>query len=108
MFLHQSLVLAILRVAIFSIEVPEAKSITCLRGQPRARNALSFDTEVLKMAPKELPELTTGGGFHFTFFYLLDWISFSLNNGNLCEVKPIQLSARFDVVNCALVKPRVY
>ena len=25
-----------------------------------------------------------------------------------CEVKPIQLSARFDSVNCALVKPRVY
>ena len=24
------------------------------------------------------------------------------------EVKPLQLSARFDPVNCALVKPRVY
>ena len=68
MFPHRSLFLAILRVAIFSIEVPEAKSITCFRRQPRARNALSFGTEVLKMAPEELPELTTGGGFHFTFF----------------------------------------
>ena len=68
MFPHRSLFLAILRVAIFSIEVPEVKSITCLRRQPRARNALSFGTKVLKMAPEELPEITTGGGFHFTFF----------------------------------------
>ena len=85
MFPHRSLFLAILRVAIFSIEVPEAKSITCLRRQPRARNALSFGTEVLKMAPEELPELTTGGGVHLTFF--IYWTSFSLNAGNPVSCK---------------------
>ena len=78
MFPHRSLFLAILRVAIFSIEVPEAKSITCLRRQPRARNALSFGTEVLKMAPEELPELTTGGGFNFTFFIYWTGLLFHL------------------------------
>ena len=62
---------AILRVAIFSIEVPEAKSIMRLRQQPRARNALSFGTEMLKRAkPEESRELTTGGGFHFTFLFI--------------------------------------
>ena len=78
MFPHRSLFLAILRVAIFSIEVPEEKSITCLRRQPRARNALSFGTEVLKMAPEELPELTTGGGFHFTYFIYWTGLLFHL------------------------------
>ena len=45
--------------------------------------SLSLALKCWKWQPKELPELTTGGGFHFTFFYLLDWTSFSLNNGNL-------------------------
>ena len=78
MFPHRLLFLAILRVAIFSIEVPEAKSITCLRRQPRAHNALSFGTEVLKMAPEELPELMTGGGFHFMFFIYWTGLLFHL------------------------------
>ena len=69
MFLHRSLILAILWIAIFSIEVPEAKSIMCLRQQPTARNALSFGTEVLKIAPKELPELKRPvGDFILRFF----------------------------------------
>ena len=44
MFPHRSLILAILRITIFSIEVPEAKSIMCLRQQPRARNVSEIIT----------------------------------------------------------------
>ena len=82
MFPHRSLFLAILRVAIFSIEVPEAKSITCLRRQPRARNALSFGTEVLKMATRKIARINDRWGISFYVFYLLDWTSFSLLHGN--------------------------
>ena len=74
MFPHRSVILTILRVAIFSIEVPEAKSITCLRRQPMACNALSFSTEVLKTAPEELPVLKRLVGdfdLHFLFTGLL-------------------------------------
>ena len=35
-------------------------------------NSLS-GTEVLKMATEELPELRTGGGFHFAFFIYCKW-----------------------------------
>ena len=82
MFPHQSLILTILRAAIFSIEVPEVKRITCLRRKPRARNALSFGTEVLKMAPKELPELKQPVG-DFILRFLFTGLLFHLIMENL-------------------------
>ena len=57
------------------------------RRQPRLHTALSFTlslsgTEVLKMATQRIARIeTTGGGFHFTFFFTVT--PFSLNNGNL-------------------------
>ena len=63
MFPHRSLILAILRVAIFSIEVPERElSKEQYAIEAAAKVAFCFElnslsgTEVLKMATKELPE----------------------------------------------------
>ena len=78
MFPHWSLILAILRVAIFCIEVPERE----LREERYAIEAAAevaycFElnslsgTEVLKMATEELPESNDRWGISFYVFYLL-------------------------------------
>ena len=65
---------AILRVAIFSIEVPAL----------RYQKLFASGTEVLKMATEELPESNDRWGISF---YVFDSLRlFSLNNGNLFSV----------------------
>ena len=73
-----------MRVAIFSIEVPEKERERVLSEEQYAieaaaevaycfeLNSLSLALKCWKWQPKELPELTTGGGFiSFYVFYLL-------------------------------------
>ena len=82
MFPHRSLILAILRVALFSIEVPERErelSEEQYAIEAAAEVAYCFElyslsgTEVLKMATQRIARIeTTGGGFHFTFFIYCD------------------------------------
>ena len=79
---HRWLILAILRVAIFSIEVPERELSEEQNAiQAAAEVTYSFElyslslsgTEVLKMATQIIARIeTTGGGFHFTFFIYCD------------------------------------
>ena len=78
---HQLLILAILRVAIFSIEVPERDlSEEQYALEAAAENAYCFElnslsgTEVLKMATQSIARIeTTCGGFHFMFFIYSTW-----------------------------------
>ena len=83
MFPHRLLILAILRVAIFSIEVPERErelSEEQYAMEAAAEVAYCFElyslslslsgTEVLKMAAQRTARIqTTGGEFHFTFLF---------------------------------------
>ena len=98
MFPHRSLILAILRVAIFSIEVPErelskeqyaielaAEVAYCFK-----LNSLS-GTKVLKMATKELPEFKRPvGDFILHFFIYMATLFLLLFVGFICDLNESQ------------------
>ena len=84
-----------MRVVIFSIEVPERERERELSEEQYVieaaaevaycfeLNSLSLSgTEVLKMAIPRIARINNRWGISFYVFYLLDWTSFSLNNGN--------------------------